>query len=114
RTCLPYRYLLCLPIDSPAFYVLFPYSTLFRSTFGKGVWATEGNFGSSAPLPEATRAELFAYVESELLAIVDLLPDTNDYGRANRSEEHTSELQSRENLVCRLLPEKKNEMLIKR
>src|SRR5690606_41936675 len=27
----------------------------------------------------------------------------------NRSEEHTSELQSRENLVCRLLPEKKNQ-----
>src|SRR5690606_41301086 len=28
--------------------------------------------------------------------------------RHGRSEEHTSELQSRENLVCRLLPEKKN------
>src|SRR5690606_41465567 len=32
-----------------------------------------------------------------------------DRGRAHRSEEHTSELQSRENLVCRLLLEKKNE-----
>src|SRR5690606_41521654 len=30
------------------------------------------------------------------------------YGHGNRSEEHTSELQSRENLVCRLLLEKKN------
>src|SRR5690606_41561162 len=30
-------------------------------------------------------------------------------GWANRSEEHTSELQSRENLVCRLLLEKKKE-----
>src|SRR5690606_41274671 len=30
----------------------------------------------------------------------------------DRSEEHTSELQSRENLVCRLLLEKKNNMLI--
>src|SRR5690606_40611192 len=29
----------------------------------------------------------------------------------NRSEEHTSELQSRENLVCRLLLEKKNEIV---
>src|SRR5690606_41070249 len=29
--------------------------------------------------------------------------------RVLRSEEHTSELQSRENLVCRLLPEKKNQ-----
>src|SRR5690606_42059954 len=31
-------------------------------------------------------------------------------GCANRSEEHTSELQSRENLVCRLLLEKKNQV----
>lgn len=54
-------------------------------TFGKGVLATEENFGTSAPLPEATRAELFSYVESELLAIADLLPQTNDYGRANRA-----------------------------
>src|SRR5690606_39689431 len=30
------------------------------------------------------------------------------YARRSRSEEHTSELQSRENLVCRLLLEKKN------
>src|SRR5690349_22700126 len=32
---------------------------------------------------------------------------TNDYSRAPRSEEHTSELQSRRDLVCRLLLEKK-------
>src|SRR5690606_2871095 len=31
-----------------------------------------------------------------------------EYGTSTRSEEHTSELQSRENLVCRLLLEKKN------
>lgn len=54
-------------------------------TFGKGVLATEENFGSSAPLPEATRAELFAYVESELLEVVETLPGTNDYGRANKA-----------------------------
>ncbi|HUH48016.1 MAG TPA: RagB/SusD family nutrient uptake outer membrane protein, partial [Arenibacter sp.] len=54
-------------------------------TFGKGVLATEDNFGSSAPLPEASRTELFNYVESELLEIVDLLPDSNDYGRANKA-----------------------------
>src|SRR5690606_42037841 len=34
-------------------------------------------------------------------------PQARESGR-NRSEEHTSELQSRENLVCRLLLEKKN------
>src|SRR5690606_39621062 len=37
-----------------------------------------------------------------------LLVTTKNY---QRSEEHTSELQSRENLVCRLLLEKKNEMI---
>src|SRR5207302_6471609 len=43
-----------------------------------------------------------------------LLQETQKFGLhllrqfSNRSEEHTSELQSRENLVCRLLLEKKN------
>src|SRR5690606_41627131 len=35
-------------------------------------------------------------------------PGVECYGASARSEEHTSELQSRENLVCRLLLEKKN------
>lgn len=51
--------------------------------FGKGVLATEENFGTSQPLPEATRLELFNYVESELLAIESTIPETNSYGRAN-------------------------------
>src|SRR5690606_41257221 len=37
-----------------------------------------------------------------------LVPGLQALGRDDRSEEHTSELQSRENLVCRLLLEKKN------
>lgn len=53
--------------------------------FGKGVLATEENYGTSDPLPEVDRQALFDYVESELLAIEDMLPDTNDYGRANKS-----------------------------
>lgn len=53
--------------------------------FGKGVLATEENFGQSTPLPEASRQELFDYVESELLAIETDLPDANSYGRANKS-----------------------------
>ncbi|HEY0047500.1 MAG TPA: RagB/SusD family nutrient uptake outer membrane protein [Flavobacterium sp.] len=53
--------------------------------FGKGVISTEGNIGSSAPLPEATRLELFNFVESELLAIENTLPQTNSYGRANQA-----------------------------
>src|SRR5690606_41929662 len=54
--------------------------------------------------------DVFVYVDSE-----DRLVATTDKPRAEvgecaylRSEEHTSELQSRENLVCRLLLEKKN------
>ena len=53
--------------------------------FGKGVLATEENYGTSDPLPEMDRQTLFNYVESELLAVEDLLPDTNEYGRANKS-----------------------------
>jgi starch-binding outer membrane protein, SusD/RagB family len=53
--------------------------------FGKGVLATEDNYGQANPLPESSRQELFNYVESELLAIEDVLPDTNNYGRANKS-----------------------------
>ena len=53
--------------------------------FGKGVLATENNFGETNPLPEASRLELFNYVESELLAIENTLPNTNSYGRANKS-----------------------------
>ncbi len=53
--------------------------------FGKGVLATEENIGTSAPLPEATRTELFNFVESELLAAELDIAQTNSYGRANKS-----------------------------
>src|SRR3712207_7438767 len=46
--------------------------------------------------------------DDELLEQLDLLPEiVASLGFANRSEEHTSELQSRQYLVCRLLLEKK-------
>lgn len=52
--------------------------------FGKGVLVNESNFGQTAPLPEATRQELFDFVESELLDIEPIMPTTSDYGRANK------------------------------
>src|SRR2546430_4488306 len=65
---------------------LFPYPTLFRSRRAAAErWASEAE-----PLSLWRVVEAFA-------AIAD----------ANRSEEHTSELQSQSNLVCRLLLEKK-------
>ncbi|MEM6719254.1 MAG: RagB/SusD family nutrient uptake outer membrane protein [Bacteroidota bacterium] len=54
-------------------------------TFGKGVLVTENEAGQTSPLPEASRTELFNYVESELLEIEPLLPSTNDYGRATNA-----------------------------
>ena len=53
--------------------------------FGKGVLITTENYGTTGYLPEASRTELFNYVESELLAIENTLPDHNEYGRANKS-----------------------------
>ena len=52
--------------------------------FGKGVIATEENYGQTAPLPEASRLELYNLVESELLAIEPLLLTSNNYGRATK------------------------------
>ena len=53
--------------------------------FGKGVLVTEANAGVSVPLPEASRQQLFDFVESELLAIENTLPQSNGYGRANKA-----------------------------
>src|SRR5205809_5336989 len=77
---------------------LFPYTTLFRSVYSAlwgliGVWAVFAlvrRFSERLIVP-ATAAACFIF-----LPIV-----------INRSEEHTSELQSRLHLVCRLLLEKK-------
>lgn len=51
--------------------------------FGKGVLATEENLGEPGLLPEASRQELFDYVESELLEIEPIISPTSTYGRAN-------------------------------
>src|SRR6266511_1052935 len=70
-------------IRRPPRSTLFPYTTLFRSLFAQG-----------GPRAGAT---------------LDQVP----FVHRERSEEHTSELQSRENLVCRLLLEKKNRHLLR-
>ena len=53
--------------------------------FGKGVLVTDANFNSSVPLPEASRKELFTYVESELLDVEGKIAAKNSYGRANKA-----------------------------
>src|SRR5690606_42151361 len=81
---------------------LFPYTTLFRSRRASFL----------AKRCSAVGAARYAYDASTTLAFIynarmrRYLPFLN-WPRLTRSEEHTSELQSRENLVCRLLLEKK-------
>lgn len=53
--------------------------------FGKGVLVTEDDLGATVPKPQATRIELFNFVESELLDIENKIALTNSYGRANKS-----------------------------
>src|SRR2546430_13447008 len=70
-------------IRRPPRSTLFPYTTLFRSTI-------------FPPLPIVTSS------------VIPLPLSRSKCSAATRSEEHTSELQSQSNLVCRLLLEKKN------
>src|SRR5438094_4350045 len=74
---------------------LFPYTTLFRS---RAHDATVSQFRSAV---EAGRADLFTFHE-----LHDVVCSSWKVKRS-RSEEHTSELQSPYDLVCRLLLEKK-------
>src|SRR3712207_7713882 len=91
-------------IRRPPRSTLFPYTTLFRSRRGCPLLgpapAGEGRGG------KAGQALLRAGVGEQ-----SLLPDAQGVvpPRLRRSEEHTSELQSRQYLVCRLLLEKKKQ-----
>src|SRR5260370_22169466 len=87
-------------IRRPPRSTLFPYTTLFRSTFDgeQVVDAFEGAVGF---------AHLQDFVSGDRADSRDLLELFGVSGINVRSEEHTSELQSHLNLVCRLLLEKK-------
>src|SRR3712207_8849843 len=100
-------------IRRPPRSTLFPYTTLFRSRSWRGrtgaavpasPWAVkDAKAGKLPPRRAAGQPDGVVVVEegggcSCGLVLVDVVP---------RSEEHTSELQSRQYLVCRLLLEKK-------
>src|SRR5690606_41423267 len=93
---------------------LFPYTTLFRS--GRP-FAADGFFPPLPPVSPSPDPELSPICwrhRSEncpTAAWRRLLTVPSGISRMSRSEEHTSELQSRENLVCRLLLEKKNDYM---
>src|SRR5260370_9974236 len=94
-------------IRRPPRSTLFPYTTLFRSS------------APSTPLPATYRHDglyMTAVVSLSYLwqtrRILAALQSASTTGERWRSEEHTSELQSHLNLVCRLLLEKKKKLLL--
>src|SRR3712207_7179577 len=94
-------------IRRPPRSTLFPYTTLFRSTrqFYDSLFKKEDD-GSITPL----LAESYEYKTATELWITlrqGVRFHNGDILTVDRSEEHTSELQSRQYLVCRLLLEKK-------
>src|SRR5688572_31978219 len=89
---------------------LFPYTTLFRSRRGAGIFWRQAK--THCPDPRACPF-LRAGAKGVRAPMAGLSPDEPARrqpvggSRRWRSEEHTSELQSQSNLVCRLLLEKK-------
>src|SRR5256885_12211028 len=85
-------------IRRPPRSTLFPYTTLFRS----------GEVYKQMPvLPDSS--PVTRYVQDLGRRLVSVIPQQNSWPYQFRSEEHTSELQSPCNLVCRLLLEKKKQ-----
>src|SRR5690242_21092715 len=94
------------PPQSP----LFPYTTLFRSVYPYNAGATKMDNLMPAWAHEGGVAKLLERLADRATRkrITDeCLVDGERWGTVSRSEEHTSELQSHVNLVCRLLLEKK-------
>src|SRR3712207_8560901 len=87
-------------IRRPPRSTLFPYTTLFRSVNEVQIWLVHLYSSPQSPI---ISNKLFDFVHTASIASESVLSKL----KLNRSEEHTSELQSRQYLVCRLLLEKK-------
>src|SRR3712207_7698538 len=94
-------------IRRPPRSTLFPYTTLFRSAVGEQPVA--GARRRVGPVQEHAQVALVGEGAVERVVAVERDPVRArlHVREAERSEEHTSELQSRQYLVCRLLLEKK-------
>src|SRR5688572_32579243 len=93
-------------IRRPPRSTLFPYTTLFRSRRVQLVVVDDGSGPQVADIVAGFGDPRIHYVRHETNRG---LPAALNTGFAARSEEHTSELQSQSNLVCRLLLEKKKQ-----
>src|SRR5260370_24165567 len=100
-------------IRRPPRSTLFPYTTLFRSNQPAARPSTATKMVVPVPSPAGSGAGTpFSPSSAALPTSTDLPPTVAFTPRATepaRSEEHTSELQSHLNLVCRLLLEKKKQ-----
>src|SRR2546430_10089401 len=96
-----YIFFFFLMIRRPPRSTLFPYTTLFRS-FGDVLYPASRGSGSGHHRTSAAEDRRNNSVDGE-----ERRGRRSDADSVSRSEEHTSELQSQSNLVCRLLLEKK-------
>src|SRR5258708_13590183 len=86
-------------IRRPPRSTLFPYTTLFRSTRQLSIYHSYRGLPSTRRSRQARPTVPAPYQFPRSTRLLPLIPE--------RSEEHTSELQSPDHLVCRLLLEKK-------
>src|SRR3712207_7009493 len=100
-------------IRRPPRSTLFPYTTLFRSPAGRDAVHPAGRLRArrARDRPADVRRRAAAAQPRHLQRARPELPVVLRRREARRSEEHTSELQSRQYLVCRLLLEKKKKIL---
>src|SRR3712207_7633315 len=91
-------------IRRPPRSTLFPYTTLFRSLGGSSAY-------QRCRRSSARRCGCAAVRALDEVRLTVCGGEACDRAMASRSEEHTSELQSRQYLVCRLLLEKKKNIL---
>src|SRR3712207_7952649 len=95
-------------IRRPPRSTLFPYTTLFRSP----VHASTAHHGTTTPRTRSGRRAGSRAARRRGAAGDAAASIQGCKGEARRSEEHTSELQSRQYLVCRLLLEKKKNYIL--
>src|SRR2546430_13581393 len=101
-------------IRRPPRSTLFPYTTLFRSQKTLPAWAAKGCIRGASERPRGSTRKIVRGAVRVLVArknlrvVLTSVWNRNSQWDELRSEEHTSELQSQSNLVCRLLLEKKN------
>src|SRR5688572_32575178 len=99
-------------IRRPPSSTLFPYTTLFRSgsQYGATVGITPRRSEPTSGSPRRRAASLTASTAVSASRARPMMSSPAGVTSTLRSEEHTSELQSQSNLVCRLLLEKKKNL----